>query len=149
MTGPFHLRAVATIFILSGIFVLIPFALSLFQPGGPRSPTGAVAGMVDIGLAIWLTRGSQIARCFLAVFSGLGLLLCGALFFLGARGAPEVALPAAVGVILCGYCVWALTLSPELGAELALRLEARKKFYDEADPFAERQDGERNGVPTE
>jgi hypothetical protein len=62
MAGIVHLRIVIALFLIGGIAALMPYALSLFSKDVKPYPFGWVGGLSSIALALWLLRGSNIAR---------------------------------------------------------------------------------------
>jgi hypothetical protein len=125
MSGIAHLRIIVALFVVGGIVALSPYALSLFMDGINLYPFGWVGGVASIALAAWLYRGSNIARNLLIVFSVLGLLFYGALLIMIVRDSIEAAAVLGIFVVLSGYCLWALTFSKDVRAELARREAAR------------------------
>jgi hypothetical protein len=138
MSGIVHLRIVVTIFVVSGIVSVLPFALSLLMDGVHTSVPSLVGGIGSIAIAIWFSRGSNIARYIMIVYSIFGLLLCGLLLFL-LGGNLEWAVLFGVTGALCGYCLWVSMFSKDVRAELSRRREAnmkqesdeRRKFYEQ------------------
>jgi hypothetical protein len=124
MNGIVHLRIVITIFVVGGILALLPYALFLFLDGISVSPFGWVGGIGSIALAAWLSRGSNIARNLLVVFSILGLLFYGMLLFMTLRDNQSTAAFLGIFCTLSGYCLWALLFSKDVRAELARRRDA-------------------------
>jgi hypothetical protein len=77
MAGIVHLCLVIAVFLVGGIAALMPYALSLFSEDVKPFPFGWVGGLSSIALALWLSRGSNIARALLILFSCLGLAFYG------------------------------------------------------------------------
>ena len=74
MSGATHLRIVIALLIVGGISSLAPYVATLFlKDVTPFSPFVWAGGLV-IALAVWLSRGSMIARNLLVVVSIIGLL---------------------------------------------------------------------------
>ena len=121
MSGTVHLRIVVAIFVVGGIAALVPYALALFSDDISLFPFGWAGGMGSIALAIWLSRGSNIARVFLLVVSVFGVLIYGYLFAISLKHSWAAAAVLGIIVILSGYCLWALAFSRELRAELDRR----------------------------
>jgi hypothetical protein len=123
MSGAAHLRIVIALFVIGGILALAPYVASLFSSDINLYPFGWVGGLASIALAIWLSRGSSIARNLLIVFSVLGILFYGGLAFAALKH--SLAFTAALGAfaILSGYCLWVLMFSKEVRAELVRRSE--------------------------
>ena len=123
MTGIVHLRAVTTIFVLGGMLAALPYSLSLFLDDPPPPLIGWIGGIACIVFAVWVARGSNIARFFLIDFSILGLLAYGILIFVVGEGTwLDIAAMGFFG-ILSGYCLWVLMFSKKLLAELSRRRE--------------------------
>ena len=122
MGGIVHLRVVMALFIIGRCLAILPYALSLAIDESP-SPLGAIFGVVAIALAVWLSRGSTIARSLLIVLSIVGLVVYIVTFFLTVGESWLDAIPLAVYAVLSAYCLWVLTFSEELRAEIASRRE--------------------------
>jgi hypothetical protein len=139
MTGTTHLRIVTTIFIVSGIFILLPYVMSLFLDGLHTPPIGLIGGIGSIAVAVWFSRGSNIARYLLIVSSILGLLICLFLLFVGVAEDGPTGAVIGVTAALSAYCLWVLMFSKDVRAEFARRreankiqdLEERRKFYEQ------------------
>jgi ABC-type cobalamin transport system permease subunit len=127
VSGVVHLRIVVALFIVGGIIALMPYALSLFLDDVQPSPFGWAGGVGSIALAAWLSRGSNIARNLLIVFSVLGLLFYGMLLLTIMRNSWSTAAILGIFGILSGYCLWALAFSKDVRAELARRRDANMK----------------------
>jgi hypothetical protein len=127
VSGVVHLRIVVALFIVGGILALMPYALSLFLDDVQPSPFGWAGGVGSIALAAWLSRGSNIARNLLIVFSVLGLLFYGMLLLTIVRDSWSTATILGIFGILSGYCLWALAFSKDVRAELARRRDANMK----------------------
>jgi hypothetical protein len=121
MSGAAHLRIVIALFVIGGILALAPYVASLFSEDITLYPFGWVGGLASIALAIWLSRGSNIARTLLAVFSVLGLLFYGGLLFSVLKYSLAIAAVLGVFALLSAYCLWALLLSKDVRAELVRR----------------------------
>jgi hypothetical protein len=127
MVGIVHLRVVVTIFVIWGILSILPYALSFLVDDEQAFPFGWVSGVTCIALAVWFSRGSKIARYLLIVLSIIGLLYYGLYFFAVVGDSWSNAAPLGIFGILSGYCLWLLTLSKELRAELSRRRDANAK----------------------
>jgi hypothetical protein len=125
MYGIVHLRIVITLFVIGGIVALLPYVLFLFLDDINLSPFGWAGGIGSIGLAAWLSRGSNTARNLLIIFSILGLLFYGTLLLTILKQSWSTAAVLGVFGVLCGYCLWALMFSKEVRAELARRRNAK------------------------
>jgi hypothetical protein len=104
-----------------------------------------VGGLGIIALAVWFSRGSNIARYLLLAGSVGGVLVCGMLLVLLAKDLDTKDLDtwlnaALVAMIfVSGYCVWVLALSAKARAELSRRRnviakqesEKRRQFYEQ------------------
>src|SRR5271163_3935180 len=124
MTGIVHLRIVTTIFILGGILAALPYTLSLFLDDPLPPLIGWIGGIACIVFAAWFSRGSNIARYFLIVFSILGILAYGTMIFVVREGTWLDTATMGIFGILSGYCLWVLMFSKKLLAELSPRREA-------------------------
>jgi hypothetical protein len=120
MAGLVHLRVVMALFIIGGCLAILSFALSPLIDES-FSALGAIFGVVAIVLAVWLSRGSTIARVLLIVLSIVGLAVYVITFFLTLGDSWLDAIPLAVLAVLSAYCLWVLTFSEDLRAELASR----------------------------
>jgi hypothetical protein len=121
MTGIVHLRIVTSIFVLGGALAALPYTLSLFLDDPPPPLIGWIGGIGCIAFAAWFSRGSNIARYFLIIFSILGVLEYTTLIFVVGEGTwSDMAAMGFFG-ILSGYCLWVLVFSKELRAELLRR----------------------------
>jgi hypothetical protein len=125
MSGIVHLRIVVALFIVGGILSLLPYAFALFLDGVNVTPFGWAGGVASIAFALWLSRGSNIARNVLILFSILGLLFYGMLIFMILKDSWSAAVVLSIFGILSGYCLWALMFSRDVRAELARRSEKR------------------------
>jgi hypothetical protein len=121
MSGATHLRVVVALFVVGGILALAPYVASLFSEDVNLYPFGWVGGLASIALALWLARGSNIARNLLVVFSVLGLLFYGGLVFAVLKHSLAIAAVLGVFALLSGYCLWALLFSKDVRAELDKR----------------------------
>jgi FtsH-binding integral membrane protein len=121
MSGAAHLRIVVALFVVGGILALAPYVASLFSEDVNLYPFGWVGGLASIALALWLARGSNIARNLLVVFSVLGLLFYGGLVLAVLKHSLAIAAVLAVFTALSGYCLWALMFSKGVRAELDKR----------------------------
>jgi hypothetical protein len=74
MTGIVHLRIVTSIFVFGGALAALPYTVSLFLDDPPPPLIGWIGGIGCIAFAAWFSRGSNIARYFLIIFSILGVL---------------------------------------------------------------------------
>jgi hypothetical protein len=83
-----------------------------------------VGGALQIALAVWLYRGSDIARAVLTVLYALGFLFAIALAFFFGGGAPGVIVFGGLMAVVMAVIFWILAFSKRLRAELALN-EAR------------------------
>ena len=126
MAGIVHLRLVMALFIIGGCLAILPYALSLAIDES-FSPLGAIFGVVAIVLAVWLSQGSTIARSLLIVMSIVGFVVYVITFVLTLGDSWLDAIPLAVFAALSAYCLWALTFSEDLRAELASRRERHAK----------------------
>jgi hypothetical protein len=121
MSGATHLRIVVALLVVGGIAALAPFVASLFSKDiTPYSPFGWAGGFV-IALAIWLARGSMIARNLLVVVSILGVLFYGYLALAAIRHSLSIAAAIGFFAAVSAYCLWALMFSKEVRAELDKR----------------------------
>jgi hypothetical protein len=121
MSGAAHLRIVIALFLIGGIFALAPYVASLFSKDINLYPFGWAGGLAAIALAIWLSRGSAIARNLLVVFSILGLLFYGGLAFAALQHSVAFAAVLGVFAIISAYCLWALMFSKDVRAEIDRR----------------------------
>jgi Ca2+/Na+ antiporter len=131
---------VTVFFVVSGIIIFLPYPLSFFLEGLRTSPSGLVGGLGIIGLAVWFSRGSNIARYLLLTGSVSGALVCGMLLVLLAKDLDAWLNAMLVAMIfVSGYCVWVLALSAQARAELSRRRdviakqesEKRRQFYEQ------------------
>ena len=77
-----HLRIVVTIFVAGGIVSVLPFALSLFVEGVHSSAYNVFGSVGSAAIAILFSRGSNIARSLMNIYSIFGVLVCGLLLLL-------------------------------------------------------------------
>ena len=113
MSGATHLRIVIALLVVGGIASLAPYVASpFFKDITPFSPFGWAGGFL-IPLAIWLSRGSIIARNLLVVVSILGVLFCGYLALAAIRHSLSIAAVIGVFAAVSAYCLWALMFSKE------------------------------------
>jgi hypothetical protein len=108
MAGIVHLRIVIALFLVGGISALMPYALSLFSEDVKPFPFGWVGGLSSIALALWLLRGSNIARTLLIIFSCLGLAFYGYLALMVGSRSWTTAAFVGVFALISAYCLWAL-----------------------------------------
>jgi hypothetical protein len=138
MSGAVHLRIVVTIFVVGGIVSLLPFALSLFMDGVHTSAYSLFGSIGSAAIAILFSRGSNIARSLMNIYSIIGVLVCGLLLFLLAGNYGLSAVVAVTGAF-SGYCLWVSMFSKDVRAELSRRREAhmkrksdeRRQFYEQ------------------
>jgi hypothetical protein len=121
MSGVAHLRIVVAVFTVGGVLALLLYASSLFLSDMGVFPFLWANGLASIGLAIWLYRGSNVARILLIVLSVIGILLWGAFFIGSVRHSLAVATVPGIAAILSVYCLWALMFSKEVRAEIDRR----------------------------
>ena len=139
MAGIVHLRIVIAVFLVGGIAALIPYALSLLSEDVKPFPFGWVGGLSSIALALWLSRGSNIARALLILFSCLGLAFYGYLALIVGSRSWTTAAFIGVFALISAYCLWALAFSQEVRAELTRRgdtnldeeMDKRPELYNE------------------
>ncbi|MDQ8726358.1 hypothetical protein [Bradyrhizobium sp. LHD-71] len=111
------LLTVVCFFVVSGLFGVLAGLGHLYGRGVFSGQL--VGGSLQIALAVWLFRGSNIARALLAILSFAGAGLFGALviFFPGEPAAIMLWLAlAATSVVM----FWVLVFSKRFRAELAL-----------------------------
>jgi hypothetical protein len=126
MSGAFHIRMVAGIFMVLSGLVIVPQAMFYFAYGELENPINFVGALVIVALAVWLWRGSRAASYLVSVLS---ILLVGSWIFALPSFLESGALMtgfAAVMFVALGYCWWAVTFSKVVRAELAKRREADK-----------------------
>ena len=138
MTGERALVAVMSIFWIAAALIAMPGALLLgsaivtgedIPDLWPRIIRGIVQSLWFAGPAVFLARGSRVARGF-AIFSSLLGLAAALIFAIGLieRGAPAdlANLLAAPFVLMFSFSTWALVFHPGLREALAQRLEKWK-----------------------
>jgi hypothetical protein len=121
------LRTVVVIIIVSG-------SVSVLAGLGHAIGRGAfsgnlLGGVLQISLAIWLFRGSDVARIILAVLFFIGFVFALGLPVLAGEREPLLIVVAAAMAIAAGLCFWILAFSQRLRAELAMN-EARYRKPD-------------------
>jgi hypothetical protein len=116
-----HLRIVIAVFLVGGTAALMPYALSLFSEDVKPFPFGWVGGLSSIALALWLSRGSNIARALLILFSCLGLAFYGYLALMVGSRSWTTAAFLGVFALISAYSLWALAFSQDVRVELARR----------------------------
>jgi hypothetical protein len=80
-----------------------------------------VGGSLQIALAVWLYRGSEIARLILVVLFALGVLFAIAVaFYASGDGAMGVVIGSVLAAV-CAVVFWILAFSKRLQAELAIK----------------------------
>jgi hypothetical protein len=124
MAGIVHLRIVIALFLVGGVSALMPYALSLFSEDVEPYPFGWVGGISSIAVALWLSRGSNIARTLLIIFSCLGLVFYGYLVLMAGTKSWQVTAFVGIFAVISGYCLWALAFSKDVRDELARRRDA-------------------------
>jgi hypothetical protein len=118
MSGATHLRIVVALLVVGGISSLAPYlAAPFFKDITPFSPFSWAGGLL-IPLAVWLWRGSIIARNLLVVVSIIGVLFWGYLALAAVRYSGSIAAVIGVFAAVSAYCLWALMFSKEVRAEL-------------------------------
>lgn len=138
MSGAFHVRSVATIFIVMALLFIFPYLVAFYK--GARldslivdswtdllAETNLFLGIIFIVLALALLWGSNLASYLMSAFSllvGIGGALVGLPLVL-AGGAWMAGWLVLMGSIFV-YCWWAVTFSKQVRAELARRREARR-----------------------
>jgi hypothetical protein len=83
-----------------------------------------LGGLLQIALAVWLYRGSDIARTVLAFLYALGFLFAIGLAFFSVGGGQMIAVLSGAMAIVTSVIFWVLAFSKRLRAELAIN-EAR------------------------
>jgi hypothetical protein len=128
MSGAAHLRIIVAVFFVGGILAIGIFTvLPLFLDDMNFIPFVWVNGSVAIGLAIWLYRGSNIARILLIVISAFGIVSWGYLFAETVGYSWTVAAVWGIAAVLSVYCLSALAFSKDVRDELARRRDADVK----------------------
>jgi hypothetical protein len=121
MSGATHLRMVIALLVVGGISSLAPYVASLFfKDITPFSPFVWVGGVL-IPLAVWLSRGSIIARNLLVVVSMIGVLFWSYLALAAMKYNWSIAAMIGLFAAVSAYCLWALMFSKEVRAELDRR----------------------------
>jgi hypothetical protein len=121
MSGATHLRMVIALLVVGGISSLAPYVASLFfKDITPFSPFVWVGGVL-IPLAVWLSRGSIIARNLLVVVSMIGVLFWSYLALAAMKYDWSIAAMIGLFAAVSAYCLWALMFSKEVRAELDRR----------------------------
>ena len=145
LSGRVLLRSVVYIVLATGLMMVLFASLATISSGtfDPK----LLAGIVYIALAIWLSRGSGIARAALAFLFFVGLVACVALFFVYVFFATpnDSRMPIQELAILTittaasGFGFWVLVLSKAFRSELTLakadyskRKGEEKKLYYES-----------------
>jgi hypothetical protein len=124
MSGAAHLRIVIALLFVGGISSLAPYVASpFFKDITPFSPFSWAGGLL-IPLAVWLWRGSIIARNLLIVVSSIGVLFWGYLALMAIQHSWSVAAVIGVFAAISAYCLWALKFSKDVRAELDKRAGA-------------------------
>ena len=121
MSGAAHLRIVIALLVVGGISSLAPYVASLFVKDiAPFSPFSWAGGFL-IPLAAWLSRGSMIARNLLVVVSIIGVLFWSYLALAAMKYSWPIAAWIGIFAAVSAYCLWALTFSKDVRAELDRR----------------------------
>jgi hypothetical protein len=121
MSGAAHLRIVIALLVVGGVASLAPYVASpFFKDITPFSPFSWAGGLL-IPLAIWLSRGSIIARSLLVVVSIIGVLFWSYLALAAIRHSLSIAATIGVFAAVSAYCLWALMFSKDVRAELDKR----------------------------
>ena len=94
--------------------------VSLFQRHHALLPIRWVGGVL-IPLAVWLSRGSIIARNLLVVVSIIGVLFWSYLALAAMKHSWSIAAMIGLFAAVSAYCLWALMFSKEVRAELDRR----------------------------
>jgi hypothetical protein len=124
MSGAAHLRIVIALLVVGGLSSLAPYLASPFFEGiTPFSPFSWAGGFL-IPLAVWLWRGSIIARNLLIVVSSIGVLFWGYLALMAIQHSWSVAAVIGVFAAISAYCLWALKFSKDVRAEIDKRAGA-------------------------
>jgi thiosulfate reductase cytochrome b subunit len=149
MTGAFHLRVAAGILMTFAVVSAAPEAMLFYYGYGSEIelPLGSIMGCINLLLAVFLLRGSNVASYVISIIS---ILYLGG----GLVGLPKIlegvrqAAWIATWLLVTGYLWWAVTFSKKVRAELARRREgnkirdreARRKFYRETRETTEAKD---------
>ena len=121
------LRTVVVILIVTGsVSVLAGLGHAI---GRGAFSSQLLGGVLQISLAIWLFRGSDVARIILAVLFFIGFVFALGLPVLAGEREPALIVVAAAMAIAAGLCFWILAFSQRLRAELAIN-EARYRKPD-------------------
>lgn len=119
------LRAVVcTVFAIGLVSLLAGFGHAI---GRGAFSGQLLGGALQIALAIWLFRGSDIARIVLAFLYALGFLFSvGLALWAPNQGVTPVVLMLAMAMI-CAACIWALVFSKRFRVELAINAAKYRK----------------------
>lgn len=137
LSGRVLVRSVVFIVSATGLMMVL-FASLASISSGTFDPK-LLAGIVYIVLAIWLSRGSGIARAALAILFFVGLAACVVLFVVyvffatpdDSRMPIEELAIFTITTVVSGFCFWALVLSKAFRSELALKKAAYSKRKSE------------------
>jgi hypothetical protein len=121
MSGAAHLRIVIALLTVGGIGALAPYVASLFSKDVTLYPFGWAGGLASIALAIWLSRGSFIARNLLVVVSAIGVIFWSYLAVAALQHSWSIAAVPGIFAAVSAYCLWALKFSKDVLAELDKR----------------------------
>jgi Protein of unknown function (DUF2569) len=121
------LRTVVVIIIVTGsVSVMVGLGHTI---GRGAFSGNLLGGVLQISLAIWLFRGSDVARIILAALFFIGFVFALGLPVLAVEREPLLIVVAAGMAIVAGLCFWILAFSQRLRAELAMN-EARYRKPD-------------------
>jgi hypothetical protein len=133
MSGKLLLRGVVTVVLICGLMSLLAGLGRLIASG---AVTGQIAiGLMYIGLAIWLYRGSNVARIILAALFAFGIVLACVFGFFVTYQDKTATIVWLTLVLISTPVLWTQVLSTSLRAELAANAEK----YRKPDPQREKE----------
>ncbi len=146
MNGTGHMRRVAGIFFVIAALGLLSEATMLLL-GEPLNVVAALSSVAYAIGAYYFINGSNVAKIFLTVMSGIAFLFEGLVAVIAISAGIAIGLFMLLMAVLSAYCLYALQFSASLRSEFADRSaayrlskdKAAQSYYDELERSSSRE----------
>jgi uncharacterized membrane protein len=146
MNGTGHMRRVAGIFFVIAALGLLSEATMLLL-GESLNVVAALSSVAYAIGAYYFIKGSNVAKIFLTVMSGIAFLFEGLVAVLAISAGMATGLFVLMMALLSAYCLYALLFSASLRSEFARRSaasrlaedKAAQSYYDELERSSSRE----------
>ena len=146
MNGTNHMRRVAGIFFVIAALGLLSEATMLLL----GESLNVVAALLSVAYAIgayYFIKGSNVAKIFLTVMSGVAFLFEGVIAVFAIAAGVAIGLFLLLMALLSAYCLYALLFSASLRSDFAIRSaayrlskdKAAQSYYDELERSSSRE----------